>query len=145
MSKLGNWARLADYPRGELGRARVSEKTRAGYLRVINHFVEWLSTDGWDYPQSARELDRLGERYVEFSFSAERPKSWVCHLPAALVLFYPSLRGELPFTQAALSGWRKLCPGGSWATLPLDLAVAAAAVLHHLGHAEASTALILRS
>ena len=63
--------------------------------------------------------------------------------PAALVLFYPSLRGELPFTQAALSGWRKLCPGGSWAPLPLDLAVAAAAVLHHLGHEEASTALLL--
>ena len=143
MIKLDNWSRVRRQPVGSLGLARVTTKTSEGYTRVIEHFEDWLSSGGWDAPRSVRELDCLAARYVEDSFAQSLPKSWVLHLLAALVLFQPALKGDLPTLAAALAGWRHMCPGGSWPPLPLDLAVAVSSVLFHMGHEEGATAVLL--
>jgi hypothetical protein len=143
MSVNQNWVRLGKQRTGELREARVATKTREGYRRVVDKFLAWVQRERWDMPRSVSELDGIAEAYVEDVYRSGLPHTWVYHLPAALAVADPRVKGQLPCTSAALMGLRRLCPGNSWAPMPIDVVMGVAGVLYHRGESEAAMAILL--
>jgi integrase len=127
-SRFRNKEKLAEYSRGFLKDKRLKDGTVSLYRKVAKRFWSWLREHRWYLPSTVTELDMILEVYVEQLYFHRQPFYWASHLIAALVLSTPALKGRLPRTTQAVSGFRALKKVQSW--LPIPKSIVAAVVLH---------------
>lgn len=124
-------------PQSILLRARYKPATQYKYTKAVLRFIRWQHRY---YPSVERrlqrfdELDRLLHRYFEHLRRSGRGLQQATFTYCGVIMIRRDAKGRLPFSMAALSGWRLLRPSRQHPPMTWPLACAVAHQLAATGH-----------
>jgi integrase len=110
--------------------AKVADKTRAIYMRAVNHFLGWCADEREDVAlNDYTRLDDVVTDYIHYLYFESGSLSAASNCLHGLILLLPRAQPHMLLSRRALQGWQRKRPHTQWPPLPWPLAVAIAVQL----------------
>lgn len=121
-------------------KSKITEQTLRRYQLAAKRFCSWLDEHSFS-PRTADEWDDL---LVEFKADQQPTRSHFTELTSSVAFFFPSFRGQLPWSQAVLDGWTASADIKHVTPMPWGFAVLFASRLALLGYPRLAAGLLVQ-
>ena len=123
--------------------AAFAPATQKKYRKAVDDFLSWTEREGLDSSDPFK-FDEIITLYLHDMFaSGDGGKGKAQDTIYGILSFLPELKGHLPMSNLALTGWKKLQPTVSYPPLTFELAAAVAVKMAFSGNWSAGVAVLL--